>query len=234
MQKENEKLAKKLKKKEMERIISLVTRAKQFDPRVLQDKENKRLVKEQKLKDKEEEKKRKELEEQQAVEFEILQKENSKLNKIEKEKQRKLDSKARSVTKKLLRAFAIRCKTLTNNAKPQISEYGCFTYDDIEVNLCGGCPADELNNVVNMWMGGEPATKEGSTFITDLTDEQCEADEVLGKYCGAYGRCVDCLEDNHCKPGDMCNDFGSCVSVEGFDYKSLELRSLPSASDSKK
>ena len=39
MQKENEKLAKKLKAKEMERLMNLVNLAQKFDPRIVADKE---------------------------------------------------------------------------------------------------------------------------------------------------------------------------------------------------
>ena len=173
MQKENEKLAKKLKTKEMQRIINLVTRAKQFDPRILQEKEDRRLAKENKLKEREAAA-RKEEDAKKALEVKAEEvKVTSKGDKMAKEKERKLASKVRSTTKKLMRKFNERCATMSSPPKV-VSEYGPFSYDDIEVQLCTKCPREELTSVCD-WFGGEMASKDDSTHMNTISDGDIQA-----------------------------------------------------------
>ena len=174
MQKENEKLAKKLKAKEISRIVNLVTRAMQHDPRILADKEAKKLAKEAKVREREQEKLAKEMEEKKVIEQIEVSNANAKVNKAEKEKQRKLDSKIRNTCKKVLKAFNQRCQLLPNNPSP-VSDYGCFSFDEIETVLFTGCAPADINTNINEVLGGEAATKEGSTFINELNDETCES-----------------------------------------------------------
>ena len=178
-QQENEKLAKKLKKKEIERIINLVTRAMQFDPRILADKEKKKQLKEAKLREKEEEKRQAELLIQQQIEAEALAKENQKNAKFDKEKQRKLDSKTRNTCKKLLRIFATRCNTIVGNTIKNIGEYGMFSIDDIENIMLVQSAMDDLNNINDIW-GGEAVLKDEG-YIHSLSDEECNSIRTLIK-----------------------------------------------------
>ena len=163
-QQENEKLAKKLKKKEIERIINLVTRAMQFDPRILADKEKKKQA---------------ELLIQQQIEAEALAKENQKNAKFDKEKQRKLDSKTRNTCKKLLRIFATRCNTIVGNTIKNIGEYGMFSIDDIENVMLTQSTMDDLNNI-NDILGGEAVVKDEG-YIHSLSDEECNSIRTLIK-----------------------------------------------------
>ena len=178
-QQENEKLAKKLKKKEIERIINLVTRAMQFDPRIIADKEKKKLAKEAKLREKEEEKRLAELAAQQQLEAEAAAKENQKNAKFDKEKQRKLESKVRNTCKKLLRIFATRCNTIANNTSKNIGEYGMFSIDDIENVMLTQSTMDDLNNI-NDILGGEAVVKDEG-YIHSLSDEECNSIRTLIK-----------------------------------------------------
>ena len=69
MQKENERLANKLKKKEMERLIDLVTLAERKDPRIVADKEKRKNAKNADKEAKEAESKRKAEEESAAKQW---------------------------------------------------------------------------------------------------------------------------------------------------------------------
>lgn len=162
-QKENERNGKKLKKKEMERIMEFVNLAQKKDPRINAEKEARKLAKEQEKFAKEEEI-RKKVEEEAALiaafeKAEIEAKELVTMSKADKEKMKKTISKARNIIRKLLR------HTLTlelgNGA------YGILTDDEQEF-LCSNSTLEELN-LMNNSMGGEPATKDTSLFIQEGT-----------------------------------------------------------------
>lgn len=161
MQKENEKIGKKLKKKEMDRIIDLVMLAQRKDPRIVADKEARRLAKEaEKLqKEAEEQRKAKELEETIAAaeRAEIEAKELAAASKVDREKMKKIMSKARNILRKLLRHTAI--LGLGDHA------YGILTDEEQEI-LCSNSLLEELN-AMNDAMGGEPATKDPTLFSVD-------------------------------------------------------------------
>jgi DnaJ homolog subfamily C member 2 len=158
MQKENEKIGKKLKKKEMDRIIELVMLAQRKDPRIMADKEARRLAKEAERlnKEAEEQRKAKELADTIAAaeRAELEAKELAAASKVDREKMKKIMSKARNILRKLLRHTAI--IGLGDNA------YGILTDEEQEI-LCSNSSLEELN-AMNDAMGGEPATKETSLF----------------------------------------------------------------------
>jgi len=156
IQKENEKLAKKHKKKEMERIITLVTRAQTNDPRIIQDKINKKLAKEAKQREREEQQRAKELAEREAAEKAERERAiASATAKADKEAFKKLQNKTRNHCKKLLRGF---CEARKANGSLLVSsiksEYGEFTYDEIETKLFGANNIEELGQF-NEILGGE-------------------------------------------------------------------------------
>lgn len=155
MQKENEKLAKKLKTKEMERLIKLVNIAQKYDPRIVADKER---VKNEK----EEEKNAKEAFSKNKAEFEAAAKawsdameaegleERGGATKEGKEKFKKNVSKSRNIFRKLLRFSA---------AMGQGSgEYGVASADETEL-LCSNCSIGDFKEM-NEAMGGEAASKD--------------------------------------------------------------------------
>lgn len=163
-QQENEKLAKKLKMKEMQRIINLVDRAKQFDPRILAFKEEQKAAKE-------------------AARLAKLAQRNAGntpppteakevkvLTKAEKEKLRKLESKTRNTFKKLVRQLAERCAAVAGNSDKAVGEYGVFSVTDVENNLCVNSTMDELSCFSNA-MGGDEATKD-TTIVAGFADDK--------------------------------------------------------------
>lgn len=188
MQKENEKLAKKLKKKEMERIIALVTLAEKYDPRITADKEKRKQAKEAEKLAKENAIKQKEEEEAAAKAWaerlEAEEKERQAANKVDKEKLKKAQSKARNIFRKLLRASA----DLGHGS----GEYGFVSMADVEL-ICTNCKLEDLNEL-NEGMGGEPASKDTTLLnvagfdavtakiqqLKDLENQQKE-DEMIEK-----------------------------------------------------
>lgn len=154
MQKENERLAKKLKKKEMERLIALVSLAEKYDPRVVADKERRREKKESEKNAKENSAKR--IAEEDAAAKAWNEAEEAKagegLSKADKEKLKKAISKCRNIIRKLLRFSA----TLGHGS----GEYGILTEAEVEL-LCANCNMDDLN-AMNDAMGGEPASKDSA------------------------------------------------------------------------
>lgn len=188
MQKENERVAKKLKKKEMERLIALVTIAEKFDPRIVADKEKRRLAKEADKNAKENFAKRKAEEEAASKAWsealEIEEKEKSSANKMDKEKLKKAQSKARNILRKLLRFSA--------EMGQGSGEYGVISTADVEL-LCAHCKLEDLNEMNNS-MGGEPASKdvalvnaEGFAIVTQKVEyvkglaTQAQEDEQIAK-----------------------------------------------------
>lgn len=107
MAKENEKNAKKLKKKEMARILEFVTRALAHDPRVLAEKER---VKNEKAAQKEEYQRKKDQDQKEKQEkakrLEDEKDQSAKEEKLKHERTRKQASKARNTFRKLLRVVA--------------------------------------------------------------------------------------------------------------------------------
>lgn len=155
MQKENEKLAVKLKKKEVQRIIDLVTVAQKIDPRLVAAAEAKKEAKDAEKFARESEKRMKEEEEiamKAWVEAEELAaKEAKSASKEVKDKLKKAQSKSRNILKKLLRISATKGYGS--------GEFGCVSAVDVEL-LCAHCNLEDLNTM-NTALGGEAATKEG-------------------------------------------------------------------------
>lgn len=161
MMKENERLAKKMKKKEMERLIQLVTIAEKYDPRITADKEKKRMAKEADKNAKEAIAKKKADEEAAAKAWaeqqENEERERQSAQKLDKEKLKKAQSKGRNILRKLLRATA----ELGHGS----GEYGILSDADVET-LCNHCKLEDLNEVNNA-LGGEPASKDNALVKTD-------------------------------------------------------------------
>mmetsp|Transcript_18216 Transcript_18216/g.18277 ORF Transcript_18216/g.18277 Transcript_18216/m.18277 type:complete len:511 (-) Transcript_18216:119-1651(-) len=155
MVQENEKIAKKNKKKEIARVTDFVMRAMEIDPRVVADKEATKMAKEAVKLAREAESRKKEEELEAAKKYfeeeERLSLERAKSNKIEKDKMKKLQSKGRNILRKLLRAVG---EKLNN----PVSE------DDIEA-LCTALDLCQLGEV-NDGMGGESATKNPELLVT--------------------------------------------------------------------
>lgn len=171
MMKENERLAKKLKKKEMERLIALVAIAQAKDPRVVAEKEAKKAIKAAK----EAEAQKKANEENEAKEWAAAQEreiqEQKSLSKADREKIKKQQSNARNILRKLLRASAAKGHGTAGN------EYGILSNADVEV-LCAGADLDALN-IMNTAMGGVPASKDDSLFLIAGADEVYQRLNVL-------------------------------------------------------
>ena len=152
MQKENERLAKKHKKKEMERLIALVAMAEKYDPRVVADKLRRKESKESEKNAKENSAKVRAEEEAAAKAWAEAQDASEGMTKADKEKMKKAVSKCRNILRKLLRFSAA--------AGHGSGEYGILSNDEVEL-ICAQCNMDELN-AMNDAMGGEPASKDGS------------------------------------------------------------------------
>ena len=161
MMKENERLAKKLKKKEMERLIQLVTISEKYDPRITADKEKKRMAKEADKNAKEAAAKKKADEEAAAKAWadqqEAEERDRQAAQKLDKEKLKKAQSKGRNILRKLLRATA----ELGHGS----GEYGILSDADVET-LCNHCKLEDLNEVNNA-LGGEPASKDNNLVKID-------------------------------------------------------------------
>lgn len=157
MQKENDRIAKKLKKKEMERLIALVSLAEKYDPRIVADKESRKRTKEAEKNAKENAAKAQAdleanakawAEAAEAVESE----KRGTATKADKDRMKKNMSRHRNVLRKLLRHSA---------AMGQGSgEYGIISADEVEV-LCSNCQMEDLVEM-NEAMGGEPASKDAA------------------------------------------------------------------------
>jgi DnaJ family protein C protein 2 len=177
MQKENEKLAKKLKKKEMERLIQLATIAEKYDPRITADKEKRKQIKESGKAAKENAIKVKADEEAAAKawseKLETEEKERQASQKVDKEKVKKAQSKARNTMRKLLRSSA-------ELGHGNNGEYGILSVADVET-LCTHCKLEDLN-ALNEAMGGEAATKDNSLVKTEgfefVTSKVAEVKEL--------------------------------------------------------
>ena len=147
--KENEANEKKLKKKEMTRLINMVMLAEKFDPRISADKEKKKAAKEADKEAKEAStKQRAEIDAASkawAQQLEDEAKDAVPKTKEEKEKLKKKASTARNSFKKLLRATA----TAGASVHP---EYGIITEKQVEM-LCATCELEELTLMISA-LGG--------------------------------------------------------------------------------
>lgn len=154
MQKENEKLAKKLKVKEMQRLIELVAMAEKYDPRVVADKAQRKEKKESEKNAKENAAKLRAEEEAAAKAWAEAEeaKAGGDLSKADKEKLKKAVSKCRNILRKLLRFSAV--------AGHGSGEYGILTEAEVEL-ICALCNMDDLN-AMNDAMGGEAASKDAA------------------------------------------------------------------------
>lgn len=181
MQKENEKKAKELKKKEMERIIRLVTLAEKYDPRIVADKEQKQAQKNAAQADKAAKAKR--LEDatnlskawSQRLEDEAQAKKGA--TKEDREKLKKAQSKARNTFRKLLRATA----TLSLGDVPKAGgEYGYLADKDVEL-ICANADVSDINDM-NDAMGGDKAAKDSADFqlagLSVVKDKLARVNEV--------------------------------------------------------
>jgi len=159
MQKENERITKKLKKNEMDRIIQLVMLAQKKDPRIVADKEAKRQAKDADKNAREAIIKRIEEEDAAAKAWdeaaEAAVQEKAATAKADREKQKKLKSNARNVLRKLLRHTA----TLGQGS----GEYGIVSAPDVEL-ICSAAELDDLTDI-NKAFGGDAATKDTSLFL---------------------------------------------------------------------
>jgi DnaJ homolog subfamily C member 2 len=173
MMKENERGAKKLKKKEMARLSDMVMRAMNFDPRLLQEKDRLRQEK-QAVKDAKEQERSAALEvvakhkadEEAKVEAEL---EAKRQQKLEWERTKKEASKGRNTFRKLLRARAVSSD----------SEYGSLTADEVEL-LCQHLEMAQIASL-NDSLGGEAALADASLLSSDDTSLRSSLKEVREK-----------------------------------------------------
>ena len=172
MQKENDRIGKKLKKKEMDRIIDMVMLSQKRDPRIVADKEAKKSVKEAEKAAKENEANKKQREEEAAKleqeRIDLESKEFAAATKVDREKLKKLLSKGRNILRKLLR------HTLAINLGD--GAYGILKDEEMEL-LCTYAEFDELTKM-NDSMGGEAATKDTSLFKSEGTTIVMECFEL--------------------------------------------------------
>lgn len=176
MMKENDRIAKKLKKKEMERLIALVTLSEKYDPRINAEKERKRMAKENEKNAKEAAAKKKADEESAAKEWaerlEAEERERQAAQKVDKEKLKKAQAKGRNILRKLLRFSA--------ELGQGSGEYGIVSSADVEL-LCAHSKLEDLNEM-NDAMGGEPASKDVSLVLAagfDVVIAKVNAVKVL-------------------------------------------------------
>lgn len=170
MQKENERLAKKLKKKEMGRLIALVTTAEKYDPRLIADKERRRLAKENTILAKENLIKQRQEEEAAASRWHEAQEEEEAAkqgggagaSKADKEKIKKAAAKARNLIRKLIRGAAEKTNDTTHG------EYGSLTAADVEL-LCSFVKTDDLSALCTA-LGGDPASKDNALLNVGALD----------------------------------------------------------------
>eukprot|EP01035_Chromulina_nebulosa_P018460 gene18460-24169_t len=158
MQKENERIAKKLKKKEMDRIIDLVMLAQKKDPRLIADKESKKQQKEAEKQAREYELNKKAIDEANAKKeterIENEMKEFAQATKADREKLKKKLSGARNILRKLLRHTGV--LNLGDGA------YGILSEAEMEI-LCANTDLNDLTSL-NEALGGDAATKDTSLF----------------------------------------------------------------------
>jgi DnaJ homolog subfamily C member 2 len=177
MQKENERLAKKLKMKEMERLIALVAMAEKYDPRVVADKERRKSAKESDKNAKESAAKKRAEDDAAAKAWSEEQdaQANEGTSKADKEKIKKAISKCRNILRKLLRFSAA--------AGQGSGEYGILTDSEVEL-ICANCSMEDLNQL-NEAMGGEPASKDAALLRAEgfpLAQKKVEVARAKSQY----------------------------------------------------
>ncbi len=165
IEKENKKLAERLKKKEINRIIDLVTLSEKNDPRVVADKAAQKAAKASAKSSREEAAALSEKMKTDALEWIAAQEESFKAakmeSKAEREKAKKKQSAARNLLKKLLRVTA----ALGHGSE---GEYGILPEADVDV-ICAQATMDDLTTM-NTAMGGDAAFKDNSVFVVDGID----------------------------------------------------------------
>ena len=166
MIKENERGAKKLKKKEMARITDMTMRAMEWDPRLIAEKERVRQQKQaaRTARDQQKAEEAAAIAQKQAeAEAEIeAEKERQRLQKLEWEKRKKQASRTRNTFRKLLRACA------NAGADANSSEYGPISADEVDL-LCQQLDMSQITSL-NDCMGGESALQDPTSLIVDYTD----------------------------------------------------------------
>ena len=164
MQKENQKIAEKLKRKEMNRIITLVSLGEKFDPRIVADKAARKAAKDSAKNAKEADAKRAKADHDGALAWiereETAAKEAKADSKAEREKLKKKTSAARNLLKKLLRASS----TLGHGDK---GEYGILTEGELD-SITTNANLAELTKMTDA-MGGDAANKDNSQFKKEGT-----------------------------------------------------------------
>lgn len=161
MEKENEKLAIKKKKKEMNRIIDLVSLAEKKDPRIVAMKNARKNAKEAAAREREsfaEKEAQNHISSMAWIELaENAYKEANNLDKAGKDKLKKKQSAERNLLKKLLRVAS----TLGHGEK---GEYGIISTEELET-IAAGATLDDLREM-NIAMGDKEAEKDNSLFKT--------------------------------------------------------------------
>ena len=147
MIKENEKLAMKLKKKEIGRIADMTVKAMKYDPRIIADRAAKTAAKEAAIKAKEDEEANAAAS---AAQREAEAKELAAFAKQEKEKAKKKASAARNSFRKLLRAIAVH--------RNEEGDFGSISTEDVELML-SNLTTDDVD-MLNDAMGGVAAVKD--------------------------------------------------------------------------
>ncbi len=162
MQKENEKLAVKMKKKEMNRIIELVQLSEKFDPRVVKDKKARKDAKEAAKNAKAASANRAKADHEGALAW--IEREDGAFkaakadSKAEREKLKKKTSAARNLLKKLLRASA----SLGHGDK---GEYGIISEGELDT-ITSNADLGELAKMTDS-LGGDAANKDNTLFKTE-------------------------------------------------------------------
>jgi DnaJ homolog subfamily C member 2 len=155
MMKENERVAKKLKKKEMARINEFVMRAMENDPRILADKER---VRSEKIAAKEarEREQINKAEAKAAEDARFIEEEARRVReqKAEVENQKKMARLTRNTFRKLVKAVF----EAPNSGEP-------ISQDDIDL-ICSQLESVQLNQL-NQQLGGEAAVKDASLLLVD-------------------------------------------------------------------
>lgn len=167
MAKENEKNAKKLKKKEISRVLEFVTRAMSHDPRIIAEKER---VKKEKIAQKEDHQRKKLLaqkeKDEKAKRIEAEKEQHAREEKLHHEKIRKQASKSRNIFRKLLRAVTNLGPGCTQTVGVEWvgGEYGIMTAEDCDL-VCQSTDT-ALLMALNEKMGGEAAIADSSAYVT--------------------------------------------------------------------
>ncbi len=159
MEKDNAKLAEKLKKKEMNRIIDLVSLAERRDPRIVAMKNARKNAKESAMREREAQAANEAQNYTDALAWieaeENKLKEENNMSKADKEKLKKKQSAERNLLKKLLRTAA----TLGHGDK---GEYGIITEAELET-IAAGANMDDLRSM-NSSLGDKEAEKDSAVF----------------------------------------------------------------------